>query len=181
MKRAGLIRPQVPPEAWRLVMRFGFYGPLVGGAPYNWMLFPLPFSYLLGIGPALLCGVGFALWWFGPAQRSLGAGWRALAGAAIAAVACALWALVTSSWDGRADDLSWWLAVLCLHGVPAGALIGAGGVKIDRDALGARPAAFARAAARRAQASRASAGVPAAAPDRRDNAASISAISASSS
>jgi hypothetical protein len=126
MKGAAPIRPRVPPEAWRVVMRFGFYGPLVGGAPYNWLLFPLPFSYLLGIGPALLCGVGFTLWWFGPAQRSLGAGWRALAGAVVGALACALWALVTADALAPGGDMGWWLAVLCLHGVPAGALVGAG-------------------------------------------------------
>ncbi len=97
---------------------FGAFGPLVGGLPYVWMVLTIPFAYLLGGVPALLCGLLYGLW-----ERVEEASSRRQAvcrGALCGALGCVAWAAWL--WGGKGGVLSssGWLS---LHGVPAGAVL----------------------------------------------------------
>jgi hypothetical protein len=106
---------------WRTTLWFGFWGPLVGGLPYAWMLFPIPFAYAIGGIPALLTGLLFASWAHaGPPPGRL---WGAAVGGLAAAAAAALSIVPFVMLAGRPE---WFMpAVIALHGVPAGVVLGA--------------------------------------------------------
>jgi hypothetical protein len=113
------------------------FGPLIGGAPYNWLLFPVLFSYLLGFVPALLGGLLFA-WWLDPAANlakpgiALGAVVGALCGTAGCWLSMGLLGLRWTSDFGLPDLIARapiavaqtenWLFVA--HGTFAGAVLG---------------------------------------------------------
>jgi hypothetical protein len=117
------LRPAYNRRAFtQTVGRFVLYGPLVGGAPYAWLLFTLPFIYAVGLVPSLLAGLMFAAWLDAPARRPPGRAWRAVMGAVFGAAGGAVTALGAQ----LALDLAstWTLAaVLALHGAPAGLLL----------------------------------------------------------
>jgi hypothetical protein len=104
---------------WKTVLWFGFWGPLVGGLPYVWLLFPIPFAYFIGGLPALFTGLLFACWAHaGPLPK---AKWRALVGAlcALAAAAVSVVPFVVA-----AERPEWFMpAVIALHGVPAAVVL----------------------------------------------------------
>lgn len=108
---------------WRTVLRFGLLGPLIGGAPYNWLLFPIPFAFAIGLGPALVCGALYALWRDAPARRPPEVRERLLFGALCGAIASAVWSVAVRAWAGPMTG-PFWLTVLLAHGVPAGAVLG---------------------------------------------------------
>jgi len=104
---------------WRTVARFAIWGPLIGGAPYAVFLITIPFVYAFGVVPALIAGLLFSAWLHVPARRYPGAGWRAAVGALAGAVGCAA---VAPALDAQHALVPW--ALLAIHGVPAGALVG---------------------------------------------------------
>lgn len=112
LRPAAALRPD--PRLVRTALRFAGWGPLVGGAPYNLFVFPIPFSYAIGIGPALVCGVLFALWRDAPARRAPRRRERVLFGALCGALAAALCSLVAPA------SFGW---VLLVHSIPAGAVM----------------------------------------------------------
>jgi len=99
---------------WRVVGRFALYGPLIGGAPYAWLVFTLPFIYLIGVVPAVLAGMLFGAWLLAPGKRHPSAAWRAAVGLLSGALGCAACALIV---DTRHPLIPW--ALLAVHGVPA--------------------------------------------------------------
>lgn len=101
---------------------FGFWGPLVGGLPYVWMLITVPFAYVFGGVPALIGGLLYALWQQRDASGIAGPWVRAGRGALCGLVGCAVFGSILGWRDGSA---LWMTGVLALHGVPAGALLGA--------------------------------------------------------
>lgn len=106
---------------WRSVFRWVAWGPLIGGAPYNLFIIPIPFAYAIGAGPALLAGLLFAAWWHAPGARSPTWPWRLLFGSLCGAAGSLLAALIYGAWSGSAV---WSVAsMLGWHGVPAGALL----------------------------------------------------------
>lgn len=124
--RAALPGLQWLPAVWRrratwaTVLRFGFFGPLVGGAPYVIFVFPIPFAYAIGGLPALFAGWLFATWYHRPG-RVPGWGWRALFGALAGAGAALASAAVLVL---AADPPGWAMAgVIALHGVPAATVL----------------------------------------------------------
>lgn len=54
---------------WATVGYCVLWGPLVGGLPFNWTLFLIPFSYFWGGVPALLSGLLYSTWRHMPARR----------------------------------------------------------------------------------------------------------------
>ena len=102
---------------WILTFWFGALGPLIGGAPFNWMLLPILFSYFFGGLPALLAG---AL--YGAAVITLRSrfqfGWmmRIVVGAACGALGCILASPII---DGTVSFS------LIVFGAPAGAICAA--------------------------------------------------------
>ena len=101
---------------------FGFWGPLVGGLPYVWMVITVPFAYVFGGIPALVCGLLYALWQHRGASGMPGRWVRAGRGALCGLVGCAVFASIVGWRDGSALFMT---GVLALHGVPAGAILGA--------------------------------------------------------
>jgi len=107
-------------RTWKTVLRFGFLGPLVGGAPYVIFVFPIPFAYAIGGLPALFAGWLFATWYHRPG-RVPGWGWRALFGALAGAGAALASAVVLVL---AADPPGWSMVwVVALHGVPAATVL----------------------------------------------------------
>jgi len=100
---------------------FGFWGPLVGGLPYVWAVITIPFAYAFGLGPALICGLLYGLWRWRSPLEGVGAWWRAGRGALCGLIGCVVCGLAYSRslWD------LWPVGILALHGVPAGAILGA--------------------------------------------------------
>lgn len=78
-------------------------GPLIGGAPYNWLLFPIPFAYMIGGLPALLGGAMFAAWLRAGALP--GAWHGALFGALFGGVGCVIAGIVALLWQQQTPDL----------------------------------------------------------------------------
>lgn len=114
---------------------YAVWGPLIGGAPYVWTVIATPFAYLLGIGPALICGALTIVW-----MRSarLPGPWHSAAfGALFGAVACLLaaWVMQTHGGGGLGMSIStFWLHGLQIddftlfllpHGMFAGAVLAA--------------------------------------------------------
>ncbi len=95
----------------KITLWWGVLGPLIGGAPFNWMIYPIPFAYFIGSVPALLGGAvyGAFVTRYGTQVR-LGWGTRALGGAASGAVGCLLASLF----------VSFPFLGLAMFGVPAG-------------------------------------------------------------
>ena len=101
---------------------WGFWGPLAGGLPYVWMVFTIPFVYVGGGPPALVAGLLYALWQQ-RGQQEAASGWRrAGRGALCGLVGCAVFGPMVA---GGHSDALWITAALALHGVPAGAILGA--------------------------------------------------------
>jgi hypothetical protein len=103
---------------WRLlrtVLFFGFWGPLVGGLPYVWMVVTIPFAYVFGGVPALVCGWLYGLWQ-SASDEDVGALARAGCGAVCGLLGCIFYAAVL----GRLELTG----MLALHGMPAGAVLG---------------------------------------------------------
>lgn len=50
------------PRFWRTVFWYTSWGPLIGGLPYVWTIIGLPVAYVLGLGPATICGALVTLW-----------------------------------------------------------------------------------------------------------------------
>ncbi len=117
---------------WHIVGRFVLFGPLIGGLPYAWLVFTVPFIYLFGAVPAFIAGLLFATWMhagrapLGPVQggrigRPPGAAWRAAMGALSALGAAALTPVL---WAGAFGEPSRTVAaVIAAHGVPAAVLL----------------------------------------------------------
>ncbi len=101
---------------------FGFWGPLVGGLPYVWMVISVPFAYVFGGVPALIGGLLYALWQQRSASGMAGPWVRAGRGALCGLIGCAVFASAIGWRDGGALFMT---GVLALHGVPAGAILGA--------------------------------------------------------
>lgn len=55
--KAAISSPNRARLFWILTFWFGVLGPLIGGAPFNWIIYVIPFSYFFGGLPALLAGV----------------------------------------------------------------------------------------------------------------------------
>ncbi|HEX9810778.1 MAG TPA: hypothetical protein VGA88_01645 [Burkholderiales bacterium] len=90
-------------------------GPLIGGAPFNWTIVIIPYSYLIGGLPAFFGGVLYALV---VASRRSRARFtrlsRLVLGAVCAAAGCYVASLISFG--------SGALGVLMMFGVPAGAI-----------------------------------------------------------
>lgn len=112
-------------DHWRIVGCFVVFGPLLGGAPYNLLLFPLPFSYLLGIAPAAVAGLLYAGWWRAPGRRQPGLPWRLAMGALCGLAGCAVTAWGVTGELFSDQGLPFRLDFLALHGVPAATLLAA--------------------------------------------------------
>jgi hypothetical protein len=82
-------------------------GPLIGGAPYNWLLLPIPFAYMLGGLPALLGGAMFAAWLrAGPLPGAWhGALFGALFGAIGGVIGCAISGIVALLWQEQTPNV----------------------------------------------------------------------------
>jgi hypothetical protein len=78
--------------ALNLIGKSVCFGPLVGGAIYNWAIFPIPISYALGAPSAFISGLLLLLWlrYESPNSAWRGKGASALLGVAISFVACVL-------------------------------------------------------------------------------------------
>jgi hypothetical protein len=105
---------------WRTVGRFGFFGPLIGGAPYAVFVLTIPFVYLVGLAPALVAGFLFATWYHSGGgtgwSRAPSWPWRALMGALSGAATAAAFAFYFHVAAGDA----WFVAiVIAAHGMPA--------------------------------------------------------------
>jgi hypothetical protein len=121
VRRLRLRPPYDRAAYWRTVGRFALYGPLVGGAPYAWVLFTLPFIYLIGFVPALLAGLLYAAWQHAPGLRAPNLAWRAVMGFVCGAAGSA-----AASFAGMAllqMPLLFTLGLLAVHGVPAALLL----------------------------------------------------------
>jgi hypothetical protein len=101
---------------------FGFWGPLVGGLPYVWLLVTIPFAYAFGGVPALVGGLLYALWQQRGASGMAGPWVRAGRGALCGLAGCAFFAAIIGWRDGGVLMMT---GVLALHGVPAGAILAA--------------------------------------------------------
>jgi hypothetical protein len=104
-------------DYWRTVGRFALFGPLVGGLPYAWLVFTLPFIYLVGLLPALVAGLLYAAWLHAAGLRAPSAGWRAALGGLCGAAGCAA---VAWAFEPRGPGLGPMFTLLAMHGVPAG-------------------------------------------------------------
>ena len=121
----GWVRPGwvwVPPllctrRYWRVVGRFALWGPLIGGAPYAWLVITVPFAFAIGFVPATLTGLLFGAWLLAPG-RYPSAGWRAALGMLCALAACAAVALAVAPRAPLGAGV-----LLALHGVPAGLIL----------------------------------------------------------
>lgn len=91
-------------------------GPLIGGAPYNWMILAIPYAYMIGGLPAVIGGGLFSLVVASlhPRVRYTRAR-RAVLGAACGVIGCYVAGWVTG--------IEGW--VLMIYGVPAGAICAA--------------------------------------------------------
>jgi hypothetical protein len=106
---------------WRTVWRFLWLGPLIGGAPYAWMLVTLPFIYVFGAVPALLAGLLFAAWYHGPQGRVPSGPWRAALGALAGLGAATLFALGQLL---TLPTVNWFFVfAVAAHGVPAATVL----------------------------------------------------------
>lgn len=114
-----------PRPGWKVValttLFFGFWGPLVGVVPYVWMVISVPVAYALGGVPALVCGLLFGLWQWKTRRDDVGPLARAARGALCGLAGCVLFGLAIS----RAEPSLPLIGMLALHGVPAGAILGA--------------------------------------------------------
>lgn len=106
---------------WRTAGRFMAWGPLIGGAPYVWLLFPLPFAYAIGAGPAAVAGLLFGAWYHAPGRRVPGWPWRAAFGALAGAAVALLTYAGSWLWLARSDPF--WALVVAVHGVPAAMIL----------------------------------------------------------
>jgi hypothetical protein len=96
---------------WRTALavlgRYALFGPLIGGAPYVWTIIGIPFAYMLGIGPALVCGV-LTLWWLrlGGTRAGLPGPWHAAAfGALFGAVGTFITQMVIVMYGRKSFDV----------------------------------------------------------------------------
>lgn len=110
------------PATWRTVWRFVWAGPLIGGLPYVWLLFTVPFAYLVGVAPAAVAGLLFACWYHGQAGRAPTWPWRLAMGALAGAGATA----GVAFWQSAVrTEFEWFLvAVVAVHGIPAAVVLG---------------------------------------------------------
>jgi hypothetical protein len=109
-----LPQPLQAREYWALVGRFAFFGPLIGGLPYVWLVVTLPFVFGIGLAPALVAGMLYAAWWVIPSPRRPSRLWRAAVGGICGAGGCAVVAVaVFPNNPGIA------FMVLAAHGMPA--------------------------------------------------------------
>lgn len=105
------------------------FGPLVGGLPYNIFLFPIPFSYLLGLAPAIVGGGMYAWWLHAPGKRHPTLAMRAAFGALFGTLACVL-TLTIFEWvnapaTARPFSIAGYHIWYVLHGTFAGFVLGA--------------------------------------------------------
>jgi hypothetical protein len=100
---------------WRTVWRFVLWGPLIGGAPYAMFIFPIPFAHAIGLVPALLAGLLFAVWWHQPSARVPGPRWRLCIGILYGTAASLPAMLVWPSPGGA--------MLIALHGIPAATIL----------------------------------------------------------
>ena len=122
---------------WKIVGKAVLMGPLIGGLPYLWLIFPIPFAYLIGAAPALIGGACFALWLRadGLPSTTQGVAFGALFGA-VGCIVAAMGSLFIStppaSFEAarlalvqaiEADAYQGWLFVLP-HGIFAGFMLG---------------------------------------------------------
>lgn len=127
MKAASLRLPWRLPrvwcagETWRTAGRFMAWGPLIGGVPYVWLLFPVPFAYAIGLVPAGVAGLLFGAWYHAPGRRVPGWPWRAAFGALAGAAVALLTYAGSSWWLARPDPF--WALVVAAHGVPAATIL----------------------------------------------------------
>lgn len=106
---------------WRTAGRFMAWGPLIGGAPYAWLLFPVPFAYAIGLGPAGVAGLLFGAWYHAPGRRVPSGPWRAAFGALAGAAVALLTYAGSLLWQDRPDPF--WALVVAAHGVPAATIL----------------------------------------------------------
>jgi len=109
-----LPQPLQTREYWALVGRFTFYGPLIGGLPYAWLVITLPFVFGIGLAPALVAGMLYAAWWLMPSPRRPSRLWRAAVASICGAVGCAVMAVLVFP-----DSPGIPFMILAAHGVPA--------------------------------------------------------------
>ncbi len=111
---------------WGLVAKLALLGPLIGGAPYNIFLFPIPFAYAIGIVPSTLSAIAYVYWLRLPARRHPGPVHRAAIGAVFGALGCAATAVLArpfeAVWHLDVGPLMLWCVP---HGMLAGAVLGA--------------------------------------------------------
>lgn len=110
-------------ETWRVVGRFVLLGPLIGGLPYAWLVFTLPFIYAVGVLPAFVAGVLHATWLgsAGAGRRRPGVAPRAAMGALAGLGAAALTPLLLAPAFG--EPSATFALVIAAHGVPAAMLL----------------------------------------------------------
>jgi hypothetical protein len=114
-----LPRPLRKREYWALVGRFAFFGPLIGGLPYAWLVITLPFVFAVGLAPALIAGMLYAAWRVTPSPRRPTPLWRATLGAICGTVGCAAVAWIV---DPGTPGVPF--VILAVHGVPAAIVLG---------------------------------------------------------
>jgi hypothetical protein len=132
----------------KVVARALIFGPLVGGAPYNLFVLPIPLSYVIGSIPALFGGLLFA-WWLDPVAKLAqpGAAMGALVGALCGTAGCwltfALFGLLWWPGLGVPELIGMapvaiaqeWVWLIAAHGTVAGLLLGAFMGRVVRDPM----------------------------------------------
>lgn len=121
--------PRWRPGMGLTIIKCVAFGPLVGGLPYNVFLFPIPFSYLLGLAPAIVGGGIYAWWLHAPGKRYPTPVMRAAFGALFGTIACVLtmtvFEWVNSPAGARPFSIAAYHIWYVLHGTFAGLVLGA--------------------------------------------------------
>jgi hypothetical protein len=111
---------------WGLVAKLALLGPLIGGAPYNIFVFPIPFSYAFGIVPSTLSAIAYVYWLRLPGRRQPGPVHRAVIGGVCGALGCAATAVLAVGFHVSQYPDATAIMLFCLpHGMLAGAVLGA--------------------------------------------------------
>lgn len=117
------------PALWPTFLKCALAGPLIGGLPYNVVIIPIPFSYVLGGMPSMIGAALFAVWLrAGPVPGK----WHAAAyGGLFGAISCVATSLICGVLfdEGLNRDGEWLeatlsvLPVLLPHGIFGGTVV----------------------------------------------------------
>jgi hypothetical protein len=87
-----------------IVFWFTVLGPLVGGLPWNALIFPIPIAYVIGAGPAALAGALYATLMIAR-RRSYSGAAAFIRGATCGAAATLVPVIYVLVWTGYAENL----------------------------------------------------------------------------